>query len=207
MNQLIINSTATVVCKNIPADINRFEITEIFSKYGPLVGEGIYFGRKSNKEFYIKYQHLKDAIKAVENLKNGQNCPYDFNVSLSTYDETKYNALKGNKEAIYKLCKYYKEKDKKTRNEKYEKNLEQLFAQLNEQNIELLKNTKKEKTKKKDDSFILDLLAKPTEEEQCDEDIKLKEHLKNHINLNCLGSYNFDETNKYDNFLIPKFPN
>ncbi|SBT70642.1 RNA-binding protein, putative [Plasmodium malariae] len=96
MNQ-ILNSNGTILCKNIPVDINRFEITEIFSKYGPLLGEGIYFGKKSSNMFFIKYVHFKDAIKAYENLKDSTICEYDFKLSLSKSDEVKYKAIKGNK--------------------------------------------------------------------------------------------------------------
>ncbi|CRG98812.1 conserved Plasmodium protein, unknown function [Plasmodium relictum] len=205
MNQ-ILNSNATIICKNIPIDINRFEITEIFSKYGPLLGEGIYFGKKKSSIFFIKYVHFKDAIKAYESLKDKKICEYDFKLSFSKNDEIKYKALKGNKKAIIELKNIYKKNEENKTNDDIST---EIINELNEQNNELLKKKKKEKEmeKKKDKSFILNLLTKTDEKQENEQDIKLKEELKNYINLNCLCSYDFDENNKYDNFLTPIFPN
>ncbi|CRG95417.1 conserved Plasmodium protein, unknown function [Plasmodium gallinaceum] len=193
MNQ-ILNSNATIICKNIPIDIN----------HGPLLGEGIYFGKKKSGMFFIKYVHFKDAIKAYESLKNNKICEHDFKLSFSKNDEIKYKALKGNKKAIIELKNIYnKNEESKTNNDISI----DIINELNEQNNELLKKKKKEKEieKKKDKSFILNLLTKTDEIQINEQDIK--EELKNYINLNCLCSYDFDENNKYDNYLTPIFPN
>ncbi|KYO03491.1 hypothetical protein PGSY75_0205700 [Plasmodium gaboni] len=205
MNELL-NSNATIICNNIPININRFEITEIFSKYGPLLGQGIYFGKKNSNFFFVKYVHFKDAIKAYENLKNEKECEHDFKLSFSKNDEIKYKALKGNKKAIEELKNIYKQNDELKSQEDIGN---YILNEINEQNNELLKKKKKEKEmeKKKDKAFILNLLTNIDETKENEQDIKLKEELKNYVNLNSLCSYHFDENNKYDNYLTPTFPN
>ncbi|SOV73674.1 conserved Plasmodium protein, unknown function [Plasmodium sp. gorilla clade G3] len=222
MNELL-NSNATIICNNIPIHINRFEITEIFSKYGPLLGQGIYFGKKNSNFFFVKYVHLKDAIKAYENLKNQKECEHDFKLSFSKNDEIKYKALKEiffiylkkfmcvikiqcNKKAIEELKNIYKQNDELKSQDDIGN---YILNEINEQNNEQLKKKKKEKEmeKKKDKSFILNLLTNIDETKENEQDIKLKEELKNYVNLNSLCSYHFDENNKYDNYLTPTFPN
>ncbi|SCN43162.1 RNA-binding protein, putative [Plasmodium ovale] len=205
MNE-ILNENGTIICKNIPINTTRFEITEIFSKYGPLLGEGIYFGKKQSNVFYIKYVHFKDAIKAYESLKNKSECEHDFKVSFSKSDEIKYKAIKGNKKAIEQLKIIYKKKELIGISDTLKNDI---INEINEQNIELLRKKKREKEmeRKKDKSFILNLLTKIDEPKENEKDNKLKEELKNYLNLNCLCSYHLDENNKFDNDLIPTFPN
>ncbi|GAW79555.1 hypothetical protein, conserved [Plasmodium gonderi] len=205
MNE-ILNSNGIIICKNIPIDKNRFEITEIFSKYGPLLGEGIYFGKKNSNMFYVKYVYFKDAIKAYESLKDNKTNDYYFGLTFSKNDELKYKAIKGNKKAIEELKYIYKNNKQIKVNDEMTNDI---LKELNEQNNELLKKKKKEKEieKKKDKSFILNLLTNVDEPQDNEETNKLKTELKNYLSLNCLCSYNFDENNKYDNYLTPTFPN
>ncbi|VWU51528.1 RNA-binding protein, putative [Hepatocystis sp. ex Piliocolobus tephrosceles] len=205
MNQ-IIDSNGILVCNNIPVNINRFEITEIFSKYGPLQGEGIYFGKKNTNVFFIKFVKFRDAIKAYESLKDNKECEHDFKITLSKNDSIKYKAIKGNKQAIEHLKSIYKNIDETTFNNDMITNL---FNETNEKNNELLKKRKREKEigKKKEKSFILNLLTNVDDEpKENEQDSKLKEELKTYLNLNCLCLYNYDENNKFDNYLIPTFP-
>ncbi|SCM04764.1 RNA-binding protein, putative [Plasmodium chabaudi chabaudi] len=203
MNQ-IFNGNGTIVCRNIPTDINRFEITEIFNKYGPLLGDGIYFGKKNSNTFFIKYVNFKDAVKAYESLKDSKTSEHDFKVSLSKSDEIKYKAIKGDKKSLEELKNVYKNNDQiiitdEMRNE--------FINEINEYVPELSKKKREDSDKKKDKSFILNLLTKVDEPRENEQDNKLKEELKNYLNLNCLCAYNFDENNKLDNYLIPTFPN
>ncbi|SCL97239.1 conserved Plasmodium protein, unknown function [Plasmodium chabaudi chabaudi] len=203
MNQ-IFNGNGTIVCRNIPTDINRFEITEIFNKYGPLLGDGIYFGKKNTNTFFIKYVNFKDAVKAYESLKDSKTSEHDFKVSLSKSDEIKYKAIKGDKKSLEELKNVYKNNDQiiitdEMRNE--------FINEINEYVPELSKKKREDSDKKKDKSFILNLLTKVDEPRENEQDNKLKEELKNYLNLNCLCAYNFDENNKLDNYLIPTFPN
>ncbi|SCM00137.1 conserved Plasmodium protein, unknown function [Plasmodium chabaudi adami] len=203
MNQ-IFNGNGTIICRNIPTDINRFEITEIFNKYGPLLGDGIYFGKKNSNTFFIKYVNFKDAVKAYESLKDSKTSEHDFKVSLSKSDEIKYKAIKGDKKSLEELKNVYKNNDQiiitdEMRNE--------FINEINEYVPELSKKKREDSDKKKDKSFILNLLTKVDEPRENEQDNKLKEELKNYLNLNCLCAYNFDENNKLDNYLIPTFPN
>ncbi|SCL97380.1 conserved Plasmodium protein, unknown function [Plasmodium chabaudi chabaudi] len=200
----IFNGNGTIVCRNIPTDINRFEITEIFNKYGPLLGDGIYFGKKNSNTFFIKYVNFKDAVKAYESLKDSKTSEHDFKVSLSKSDEIKYKAIKGDKKSLEELKNVYKNNDQiiitdEMRNE--------FINEINEYVPELSKKKREDSDKKKDKSFILNLLTKVDEPRENEQDNKLKEELKNYLNLNCLCAYNFDENNKLDNYLIPTFPN
>ncbi|CAD2096971.1 RNA-binding protein, putative [Plasmodium vinckei] len=203
MNQ-IFNSNGTIVCRNIPTDINRFEITEIFNKYGPLLGDGIYFGKKNSNTFFIKYVNFKDAIKAYESLKDSKASEYDFKVSLSKSDEIKYKAIKGDKKSLEELKNVYKNNDQIIITEEMRN---EFINEINEYVPELSKKKREDPEKKKDKSFILNLLTKVDEPRENEQDNKLKEELKNYLNLNCLCAYNFDENNKLDNYLIPTFPN
>ncbi|KEG00432.1 hypothetical protein YYE_04616 [Plasmodium vinckei vinckei] len=202
MNQ-IFNSNGTIVCRNIPTDINRFEITEIFNKYGPLLGDGIYFGKKNSNTFFIKYVNFKDAVKAYESLKDNKSSEYDFKVSLSKSDEIKYKAIKGDKKSLEELKNVYKNNDQIIITEEMRN---EFINEINEYVPEFSKK-KQDPEKKKDKSFILNLLTKVDEPRENEQDNKLKEELKNYLNLNCLCAYNFDENNKLDNYLIPTFPN
>ncbi|CAD2085121.1 hypothetical protein YYG_05000 [Plasmodium vinckei petteri] len=203
MNQ-IFNSNGTIVCRNIPTDINRFEITEIFNKYGPLLGDGIYFGKKNSNTFFIKYVNFKDAVKAYESLKDSKASEYDFKVSLSKSDEIKYKAIKGDKKSLEELKNVYKNNDQIIITEEMRN---EFINEINEYVPELSKKKREDPEKKKDKSFILNLLTKVDEPRENEQDNKLKEELKNYLNLNCLCAYNFDENNKLDNYLIPTFPN
>ncbi|CAD2085179.1 RNA-binding protein, putative [Plasmodium vinckei brucechwatti] len=203
MNQ-IFNSNGTIVCRNIPTDINRFEITEIFNKYGPLLGDGIYFGQKNSNIFFIKYVNFKDAVKAYESLKDSKASEYDFKVSLSKSDEIKYKAIKGDKKSLEELKNVYKNNDQIIITEEMRN---EFINEINEYVPELSKKKREDPEKKKDKSFILNLLTKVDEPRENEQDNKLKEELKNYLNLNCLCAYNFDENNKLDNYLIPTFPN
>ncbi|KJP89062.1 hypothetical protein AK88_01355 [Plasmodium fragile] len=204
MNE-ILNSNGIIICKNIPIGKNRFEITEIFSKYGPLLGEGIHFGKKNSNMFYVKYVYFKDAIKAYESLKDNKTGEYDFRVSFSKNDEIKYRAVKGSKRAVEELKYIYKNNEQIKINDDMTNDI---LNEINEQNTELLKKKKKEKEmeKKKDKSFILNLLTKIDEPQESEQNIRLKADLKNYLSLNCLCAYNFDENNKHDNYLTPTFP-
>ncbi|VEV54771.1 RNA-binding protein, putative [Plasmodium vinckei vinckei] len=203
MNQ-IFNSNGTIVCRNIPTDINRFEITEIFNKYGPLLGDGIYFGKKNSNTFFIKYVNFKDAVKAYESLKDNKSSEYDFKVSLSKSDEIKYKAIKGDKKSLEELKNVYKNNDQIIITEEMRN---EFINEINEYVPEFSKKKREDPEKKKDKSFILNLLTKVDEPRENEQDNKLKEELKNYLNLNCLCAYNFDENNKLDNYLIPTFPN
>ncbi|EUD66855.1 hypothetical protein C922_02840 [Plasmodium inui San Antonio 1] len=204
MNE-ILNSNGIIICKNIPIDKNRFEITEIFSKYGPLLGEGIHFGKKNSNMFYVKFVYFKDAIKAYESLKDNKNGEHDFRLSFSKNDEIKYRAVKGNKKAVEELKYIYKNNEQIKVDDDMTNDI---LNEINEQNTELLKKKKKEKEmeKKKDKSFILNLLTKIDEPQESEQSGRLKADLKNYLSLNCLCVYNFDENNKYDNYLTPTFP-
>lgn len=204
MNE-ILNSNGIIICKNIPIDKNRFEITEIFSKYGPLLGEGIHFGKKNSNMFYVKYVFFKDAIKAYESLKDDKTGEYDFRLSFSKNDEIKYRAVKGNRKAVEELKYIYRNNEQIKVNDGM---TNELLNEINEQNTEMLKKKKKEKEmeKKKDKSFILNLLTKMDEPQESEQSARLKADLKNYLSLNCLCVYHFDENNKHDNYLTPTFP-
>ncbi|ANQ06375.1 Uncharacterized protein PCOAH_00008480 [Plasmodium coatneyi] len=133
MNE-ILNSNGIIICKNIPVDKNRFEITEIFSKYGPLLGEGIHFGKKNSNMFYVKYVYFKDAIKAYESLKDNKTGEYDFRLSFSKNDEIKYRAVKGNKKAVEELKYIYKNNEQIKVDDDMTNDI---LNEINEQNTEL----------------------------------------------------------------------
>ncbi|EWC90966.1 hypothetical protein PFNF54_00211 [Plasmodium falciparum NF54] len=116
------------------------------------------------------------------------------------------DTLEGNKKAIEELKNIYKQNDELKSQDDIGN---YILNEINEQNNEQLKKKKKEKEmeKKKDKSFILNLLTNIDETKENEQDIKLKEELKNYVNLNSLCSYHFDENNKYDNYLTPTFPN
>ncbi|CXH92658.1 conserved Plasmodium protein, unknown function [Plasmodium berghei] len=199
----IFNGNGTIVCRNIPTDINQFEITEIFNKYGTLLGNGIYFGKKNSNVFFIKYVNFKDAVKAYECLKSKAS-EYDFKLSLSKSDEIKYKAIKGDKKSLEQLKNIYKNNEQIIITEEMKN---EFINEINECIPELSKKKREDSEKKKDKSFILNLLTKVDEPRENEQDNKLKEELKNYLNLNCLCAYNFDENNKLDNYLIPTFPN
>ncbi|CDU16227.1 hypothetical protein YYC_04910 [Plasmodium yoelii 17X] len=207
----IFNSNGTIVCRNIPADINRIEITEIFNKHGTLLGDGIYFGKKNSNVFFIKYVNFKDAVKAYESLKDSKAPEHDFKLSLSKSDELKYKAIKGDTKSIEQLKHIYKNNEQliiteEMRNE-FINEINEYIPELSKKKREDNEKKKQDSEKKKDKSFILNLLTNVDEPRENEQDNKLKEELKNYLNLNCLCAYNFDENNKLDNYLIPTFPN
>ncbi|EAA20409.1 hypothetical protein [Plasmodium yoelii yoelii] len=281
----IFNSNGTIVCRNIPADINRIEITEIFNKRNNFFvlyklkkmvrcWEMEYIlGKKIVMYFLLTYVHitknlllellllltrcfsfntalntaLNTAFRTAssssfsntlllpflptlyQSLKDSKAPEHDFKLSLSKSDELKYKAIKGieikllhfielnignhkrDTKSIEQLKHIYKNNEQliiteEMRNE-FINEINEYIPELSKKKREDNEKKKQDSEKKKDKSFILNLLTNVDEPRENEQDNKLKEELKNYLNLNCLCAYNFDENNKLDNYLIPTFPN